>query len=441
MRNIRGMSLLVLLTVLLFAFNGCGDDSGTRQYPKPEPGDTYFTQGYELSQTQSADQLATFMETEHFEYDLEGWFFMGSLVDSEKPEDPGVLAFTVQRVAMLGTVLGAQQVPVGVGFNKKSLGKWEFWGFYELDVPPLITAKADPWSVTLLSPLPTEPPLVTMESVSGRMGQVDTVYLLKADIPGMEAPRLKAEVRFRDRFGVINQGYGTAAFCVQNITSAQRETIMRSYGGSVQAYLESTGDPMICQGDYYYQMPFLEVEEFSIMRGDTLLSKGTSGLLWADVITASYDEQALKVYKNLLSTFFAIQFPEEKTAIMVLQIDSANGSMPIATLYSDDSERTRNSARKPVYSWPINGIKIDPDPDHIWVSEATGKSYPLQYRIRLESADRQADLTITMAIDNQEVVTPDETSYAGLGTVKGTLEGHPVTGQVFMEVTGGIKKG
>ncbi|MDD5100124.1 MAG: hypothetical protein PHP66_04150 [Syntrophales bacterium] len=419
---------------------GCNGSNNTRQYPKPKPGDTYFTQGYELSQTQSAEHLATFMETDHSEYDLNGWFFFGSLVDSVHPDDIGVLAFSVQRVGLLEKILGAQQVPVGVGFNSKSYGKWEFWGFYTLDVAPFMTVTADPWNVTLLSPFASEPPLVTMQTVSGRMGQVDTVYLIKADIPGLDAPRLKAEVRFRDRFGVINQGYGTAAFCVQNITGEQREMMKMFHGGSAQSYLESTGDPMICQGDYYYQMPFLEVEEFSIMRGDTLRSKGTSGLLWADVLSASYDEQALKVYKDMLSTFFAIQFPEENIAMMVLRIDSANGSMPIATLYSNDCERTRNSARKPLYSWPIDGIKIEPDPESKWVSPVSQKTYYLQYRIQLESVHRNADLTIKMVIDNQEVVTDQETSYPGLGSVEGTLDGHPVTGQVFLEVTEGIKQ-
>jgi len=278
-----------------------------------------------------------------------------------------------------------------------------------------------------------------MQAVSGRMGQVDTVYLLNADIPGLGTPRLKAQIRLRDRFGVINQGYGTAAFCVQNITDEQRFEITEFYGGSVQTYLECTGDPMICQGDYYYQMPFLEVEEFSITSGDIVLSSGTSGLLWADVISASYDERALKVYENLLSNFFAIQFPQENTALMVLQIDSANGSMLIATIYSEASDRTRNFARKPVYSWPINGIKIEPDPDSIWVSPASQKTYYLRNRIRLESAERKADLTIEMTIVDQEIVTEKETTYAGLGSVQGTLDGQPVNGQVFHEVTGGMK--
>ena len=54
---------------------GCNGSNDTRQYPKPKPGDTYFTQGYELSQKQSAEHLATLMETDHFEYSLNGWFF------------------------------------------------------------------------------------------------------------------------------------------------------------------------------------------------------------------------------------------------------------------------------------------------------------------------------------------------------------------------------
>lgn len=271
-------------------------------------------------------------------------------------------------------------------------------------------------------------------------GQIDTVYLLKADIPRIDGPRLNAEIRLRDRFGAINQGYGTTAFCVQNITSEQRYEIMKTYGGSVQTYLESTKDPMSCQGDYYYQMPLLEVEAFTIKSDDTVLSSGASGWIWADVISASYDEKALKVYDDMLSTFFAIQFPEEKVALMVLRIDSAHGSMPIATIYSNNSERTRNDARKPLYSWPIGGITIEPDYCTAWTSQTTGKSYPLKYRIVLSSTDRQADLTVTMLIDNQEIVATGETTYAGLGTVEGTIDGQQVSGQAFMEVTAGIKQ-
>jgi hypothetical protein len=42
-----------------------------------------------------------------FEYDLNGRFFMGSLIGSVNPDDTGVLAFSVQRVGLLEKVLGA----------------------------------------------------------------------------------------------------------------------------------------------------------------------------------------------------------------------------------------------------------------------------------------------------------------------------------------------
>lgn len=57
-------------------------------------------------------------------------------------------------------------------------------------------------------------------------------------------------------------------------------------------YLKRTRNPMIDQGSWYYQLPFLEVEQFSITIGDTVQSKGTLGLLWTDGIVQSYNKSA-----------------------------------------------------------------------------------------------------------------------------------------------------
>ena len=430
---------------LVFAFGlsfccGCkdGKESGNNQHewPKPPANCPHFTQDYTLPQTQSAGQLATFMETEHLDYSLDGWFFFGSLEDSAAPDDLEVFFIAVQRIDMLGEAFGAQQVPAVVAFNNKSLGKYEFGGFYELDVDPFMVVKSDPWSVELFSPFQEEP-LITMETVSGRMGEAGAVYLLKADItPDFQGFRFRAEIRLRDRYGAINQGYGSASFFPQFLTPEQRALITKFFGGSVQAYLESTGDPMACQGSFYYTLPLLDVEQFTIMRGDTLLSSGAGGLMWLDYIVQTYDQQAMDVVvKDGSWQFFAIQLPEENAAIMVLQVNGLYGSLPVATLFRYDSDRTRNLARKPAHSWGIDEIKIEPNPNNIWVSPDTGLSYHMQYRIRLGSGDHSADLFIKMAHPNQEVVIdPQKIKYEGLGAVEGMLEGFPVTGQVFLEV-------
>lgn len=94
----------------------------------------------------------------------------------------------------------------------------------------------------------------------------------------------------------------------------------------------------------------------------------------------------------------------------------------------------------PVYSWPINGIEIEPDPGRRWQwrSPASGNRYHLRYHIRLHSAQRSADLTVTMAITNQEIFERSEQGsdvydYEGIADVEGTLNGRRVKGQAFLE--------
>lgn len=416
-------------------------------YPMP----TYFTLGHGVPHTRSARMLANWLETEHFNYSLDSWFFFGRLVSDANPQDAAAFFIALQRLPYkIGGRLVRDVYGAGVGFAQRSPEGYEAAtdSFPRSSRPDGVVVRPDPWRVDLYNRSAQAAPLMTMRALAGRMGEAGTVYRLSADIPKGygDGPgptgRLRAEVRVRDRFGAISNGYGTAAFAPQFVTVAQKKTILKRYGGSVQRYLERTRDPMTDQGSWYYQLPFLHVEQFSVMVGDTVRSKGTRGLLWMDGIVQSYNKQTYDyVLKESTYEFFAMQFPEESTALMVFHVDSPiSGRFPVANLYNTRSKRTANGARKPVYSWPINGIEIKPDLGSRWQwrSPVSGNQYHLRYHVRLHSPHMSADLTVTMAFTDQEILERSEHGtgiydYEGIGDVEGTLNGRRVQGQAFLE--------
>ncbi len=433
-----------ILTILLI---GCNTKS-TQPFPDPAEGCAYFTKNYELPQTQSAQQLSEYLASEHFEYDLDGWFFFGTLVDSAAPDDLGIFFIAVQRIDQPIEGFMVPTVPAIVAFNSKSLGKYEFRGVMSIDVEPLMDVVSNPWKVTLTSPL-QEGPLITMSLVSGSMGEVDAVYSLFADIPDFDNVRLNAEVMIRDRFGTVNQGDGTASFFAQFLTESQREQIMNSSDRTVASYLVETEDPMSCQGSYYYSLPLLDVEQFTIKRNDTVLSNGNDGLMWMDYVVQSYDDRAVEVFSKASWNFYAIQFPEINSAMMVIEIDSETGLLPIAKLFNLEGDKTLNFAHKAVHSWAINEINIEPVPGTNWTSPKTGEVYAMKHRIQLMSDEYSADLIIDMITDDQEIAIDVDTlgiviktiKYEGIGSVEGTLFNKSVSGQAFVEMqpVGGFK--
>lgn len=427
-----GTVVFILISCIYYS---CNKTNEKQEYPVPAAGCAFFTQDYALPQTQSAQQLSGYLSSEHFEYDLDGWFFFGNLVDNAAPDDIMVFFIAVQRIEMSYKGFRAPVVPAIVAFSNDSLGKYEWRGFLTLDIDSLMTVTSNPWNVTLNSIFPGDP-LITMSLVSGSMGAADAVYSLTADIPDFNNVVLHAEVQLCDRFGVVNQGYGPASFFPQYLTEEQRAEIMGSSERTVSNYLESTGDPMSCQGSYYYSMPLMDVEQFSIRLDDTIsLSTGSDGLMWMDYVVQSYDQKASEVFSNASWDFYAIQLPEANAAIMVIEINSATGSLPIATLFRSDSDRTLNSARKAVHSWAINEINIYHVPGTDWKSPRSGLSYAMQHHIQLTSEDYPADLTIKMVRDDQEImIDSTKIKYEGLGSVEGTLGGQSVSGQAFVEI-------
>ncbi len=332
-------ALLLLVTLSVSACGGSQDGGDKPEYPTPAAGSAFFTQDYDMPQTQDAGQLAEWLASEHFEYDLDGWFFFGSLADDAAPGDPGSFIISMQRIEEVQGGSRLAMVPAIVAYGSSSLGQYVYGGEYTLDVSPQVNVESDPWKVEVNAQGQAEP-LMSMGLVSGSMGTAGAEYLVTADITDQLGGRLQAEVLMRDRLGVVNQGYGTASFFPQFITAAQREEITGPYGNSVGDYLEATGDPMAAQGSYYYSQPLMDVERFTITRNGVPLSSGTSGTMWMDQIVQTYDEQAYEVLVdgNASWEFYSIMLPQADAAIMVIQITSATGTLPVATLFRDDSE-------------------------------------------------------------------------------------------------------
>ncbi|MBN2026134.1 MAG: lipocalin family protein [Actinobacteria bacterium] len=429
------IALIVVVSLAMVACGGAQDGEDKQVFPEPEPGCAYFTQGYDMLQTESAQQLSKYLASEHMEYDLDGWFFFGSLQDSASPQDPGVFFISMQRMDVSEDGGSVPLVPAIVAYGSTSLGQYVYGGEYAVDMQPLVNVLFDPWKVEVSS-MDQEDPLLSMELTSGSMGEAGAEYRLAADVKDQLGGRLQAEVLLRDRLGVVNQGYGTASFFPQFLTQEQEEQITGSYSNSVRDYLEATGDPMACQGSFYYSLPLLDVEEFTITRDGTVLSTGTGGTMWMDNVVQTYDEQAVKVLidGNASWDFFSIMLPEEDAALMVIRITSANGALNVASLFRAGGDTTQNGALEAACAWPLDMVEVEPLSGSIWTSPNTGLQYPQQHRIQLASDTTPMDLTITMVRENQEIVAGDTIKYEGLATVEGTLGGEAVTGTAFVEL-------
>ncbi len=83
--------------------------------------------------------------------------------------------------------------------------------------------------------------------------------------------------------------------------------------------------------------------------------------------------------------------------------------------------------------FPIRPADFTLTPTGQWTSPASGAVYPSGWRVSLPRYD--IDLTIDPLIDNQEMNVAF-TYYEGATVVRGTMDGKPVTGAGYVELTG-----
>lgn len=130
---------------------------------------------------------------------------------------------------------------------------------------------------------------------------------------------------------------------------------------------------------------------------------------------------------------------EDGRDLMIFQLRRADGSVDprsSGTLV-DMGPKSPRGARAP-RSTPItldSGFRLEPG--RVWTSPASQARYPVTWRVHVPSA--RLDLTVTAAVDAQELHTGESTGvsyWEGVIDVVGQSDGRPVKGRGYLEMTG-----
>jgi hypothetical protein len=434
----------VFLLTLLVAFAAAPVALAAPPPPSAAAGDVFYSPQATAPQAQSPEAMRAFLSTDHPEYTLQSYVWAGSLVE----DDGGLSTFACEIQRNPKAIDGTAQLPVVTSaalFNRRSSPGYAVGalvGVPELTLPFTLTTL--PWSVRAQSfSLGQQPQFIDVRVVDGVIGKKGAVYEFTTSITnGAEgAPSgqlLTLYVRARDATGLMQWGYGPSGFFPQWIYPDQRAAITGEYGDSVGGYLAATHDPMTNQGDYYYTLPLLEVQRFSVSLGDQVVSRGSSGWLWFDNVVQQFDAAAEQVISSGVTWMeFSVQFPRTKQAMKIGYVKQASvGQLDYAMLHDPDSPKARNGSFMDSVSWGIDDVHITPVPSSLWKSPASGQSYYTRYTVTLDGArprDR-AKLFIAARFQDQEVDADQRTVYEGLFSVTGTLCGKKVTGQAWTEV-------
>ncbi|MBD3181099.1 hypothetical protein GF312_02335 [Candidatus Poribacteria bacterium] len=406
---------------------------------KVKMAEVYYSPSLNLPQTKSKEALTNFFSHDQQGIHLQSYCFWGKVVEEGKPVN-AYLAIA-QRLDEGSPDYGNYLFPMviaGTGYNNEQTARIIFGGSYgiaELTEAVVIT---QPWHVYVESlnipPKHYETNNTEMMVLSGPMGEKGTKYKILSRADDLEGGALETEIAVTDLMGFVNQGYGPASFFPQWLLPEQRETITKTYGGSVEDYLMVTNDAMTDQGSYYYSAPMLQVDSFSIKRNGEIISQGSDGLLWMDLVYQSFDTAAEEVVKSATWTFFTIQFPQYNKGIMVTNVyNDSNGSLSVASLFSTSATTSVNGALKPEHRWNIQDTEIEPVPGSEWTSPTSNETYYMKHNIIL-SGERQANLVVTLAWNEQELSVNNTVKYEGLANVTGTLGGEEVEGTAWVEM-------
>lgn len=406
------LTLIAFFSIFIFS---CTDDNpiapnSILKYP-------YYSADLTLAHSQSPIQLSDFLTSRHLDYHQFGYNFCASLINNSD-----TLGFFIAIEYAEG-----EGYRGGVGFSQTEEDGYNWTGFYNSSID-IATA---PWSAKLTNSADPSS-YVKIELASGLMGSAGAVYNLSANVMDSKGKSLKLSVRLNDPFGAINQGYGTTSHYPHYLTESQRAKVMSQPNRTVDEYLSSTGDSMAWQGSYYYALPLMNVEQYSIQYDGKTLN-GTDGKSWLDYFVKSYNAESIAMQDGSKWDWIAIQLPEINTAINILNISSnVAGNLPFARLYNDDSGKSPNGAHNAFFSWGIDKIKVERIGNE-WETPYHQK-YNMKYKITLESPTYPGELIVTMLRQNQSVSLPEGSNYQGLGIVTGTLKGKAVRGRCWVEV-------
>lgn len=420
-----------------------------------------------LAQGVDCTGFRAYLSTGLPQYDSQSYEFFGELIGSDGSTnsvammsqgnplswiDPSLpVPITVEEAGLIFNRLDENAGPIIGGIDGLALP----------DLPPT-TATADvsmgyqPWRIDVAGTTGTEAETMSMTAISGAPGAVGTRYELTAVLStGYAGQNTTEPTTFTavvtDTTGMVQWGYGPNGFFplwmfdgtpVAGIaTDDQRDAIVNQYGGDIGAYLTATNDPMTGQGSQYYSMPVLEVEQWSLVRGTSYVGGGTSGTLWFDNLTETYNETANHIVRNGYQwTEFSMMLPETNQGLLVARTNQAEvGELYYAMLAGNGSTQNTNGTLAPTANWPQGAIEVVPVAGSEWTSPQTCYVYTLADHVTLAAAeDRPAADLVFSAVDHphQEISALGRPVYEGLFSYTGTIDGNAVSGKAWGEIQG-----
>lgn len=417
----------------------------------PGSSDAYYSPKADLPQANSPHSFRKFLSTDQEQYSEQSFVWGGSLIDDDGTVN--VLAVELQREDV---AFGGFDIPVvaagllfnqGDGYRAGGAG-----GLPEVTLPVSFTRY--PWSVRVTQPeLLQQPEFVDARVVKGRIGQQGAIYELTGHVSNIAAGTAPTQIdvyaRVKDVTGIMQWGYGPSGFAPMWVFPEQRATILDQFDGSVGDYLKTTKTSMYGQGQYYYTMPLLEVQDFKVREDGRTVSSGDSGWLWWDNVDRSYGPEAQQVISEdggMGWLEFSVQLPGSKRALKIGYTDSKGpvGRLPYAMLIGPKSTKAQNGAYQSKMNWNMDDIHIRPVPQSKWTNPLTGNSYYLKWTVRLDASpgNKAARFTITQAVKDQEVSVSGRQVFEGLFRVTGRIgDGDTVSGWAFGEMQQAGKTG
>lgn len=346
-----------------------------------------------------------------------------------------------------GLIPQVPSLPISLSTVMMNTGQGIFGGVIngipELTFPMSLTS--NPWSARAETVSAGQKPnFIDMRVVEGQLGRPGSIYEVTADIPsesigsgGAPAEPLTVYLRVKDPLGIAMWGFGPSGFKPQWLTAGQRSAIDDRFGGSIRDYLKATNDPMTNQGNYYYSSPLLKVQKFVVYRNNALILKGDGGYMFFDQCTQSFDANSEQIVNNGFNWIsFETPIPALGGGMAIGKMSQPTvGSLPYAALVTPKSPKAKNGARV-AYNWGIDDISLNPVEGSEWTSPSSGKTYFMEWRLRLRGPkpSRRGTLTLTAVTKNSEVNFAGRAVYEGLFRYRGTIAGKKVSGSSFAEM-------
>ncbi|CAE7210744.1 ACAD11 [Symbiodinium sp. CCMP2456] len=347
------------------------------------------------SPTATFDTLG-FFRSLHKEHGVNAYCFFGGLVGAK---DTYALTFLIQKVPPFLSIVPVYEL--GGGFNTKTIQT------YDLDASVTVSATVEggdgkkPWTAQSSSLLTGFELSVSAVGDSAVPGQAGVGYDLKVHSKKKD---FDIVVRFRDMMGVVRQGFGPDGFLPNWLSEEQRDAANSKFGGAVDRYLAGTPNATLdCQGSYYFSMPLLQVESFEIQQAGKVVDSGKSGMLWSDYVVQTYDDKGKALLKNVSWQFFALQFPDVRSAMMITAVNTADGVFQEASLFQGSGDNRT--------TWTLDNVKISPR-GQPWTSPASHDRYYLSYDVTMKNPDAQVSLEVEWP--EQEVGLGKIFKYEGL---------------------------